>query len=154
VLLYNVMHDRWGWSAPLAMLTSGVFLAVDFAFFAANLVKIAEGGWIPLTFGAIVFILMTTWHSGIDVVRQKLGSMTEPSAPFFEWLLENKIPRVPGAAVFLTRETEAIPPSIIQHVAQMGALHETLITLTVRFEEGPRVAPTERLEIIHECDGF
>ena len=72
-LLYKVMRDRWGWSVPSALLTSGVFLVVDFAFFAANLLKIVEGlGWIPLTFGAIVFTVMTTWHSGIEALLVRL----------------------------------------------------------------------------------
>jgi KUP system potassium uptake protein len=154
VLLYNVMRDRWGWSAPWALLTSGIFLVVDFAFFAANLLKIADGGWIPLTFGAIVFIVMTTWRFGIDAVRESLVVMTEPPQQFLRWLEEKKIPRVPGTAVFLTRLTEGTPPLMIQHAAQMGALHQTLVALTVKFEDVPRVPNADRLEMKEILDGF
>ena len=107
-LLYKVMRDRWGWSAPSALLTSGIFLVVDFAFFAANLLKIIEGGWIPLAFGAIVFIVMTTWHSGVEAMVRRLASMTEPPERFLERLEAKRIPRVPGSAIFLTRIAEAI----------------------------------------------
>src|ERR1700736_1538013 len=138
-LLYTVMRVRWGWSAPLALLTSGVFLVVDFAFFAANLLKVVEGGWIPLTFGAIVFIVMTTWHSGIGAMVRRLATMTKPPERFLERLEANRVARVPGTAVFLTRIAEAIPLLMIQHVSQIGALPRTVVALTVKFEEIPRV---------------
>src|ERR1700736_4743043 len=130
-LLYKVMRDRWGWSVPTALLTSGVFVVVDFVFFAANLMKIGEGGWIPLTFGAIVFIVMTTWNSGIGAMVRKLATMTEPPERFLDRLEAKRVPRVPGTAVFLTRIAEAIPP-LIQHVSQIGALPQTVIALTVK----------------------
>ena len=153
-LLYKVMRDRWGWSAPAAWLTSGVFLIVDFAFFAANLLKIVEGGWIPLTFGAIVFIVMTTWHSGIEALRRRLATMTEPPQQFLGRLEKNRVPRVPGTAVFLTRIAEATPPLMIQHVSQIGALPQTVIALTVKFEEIPRVSLSNRLELVRVFEGF
>ena len=153
-LLYKVMRDRWDWSAPSALLTSGVFLVVDFAFFAANLLKIVEGGWIPLTFGAIVFIVMTTWHSGIEALQRRLATMTEPPQQFLDRLEKNRVPRVPGTAVFLTRIAEAIPPLMIQHISQIGALPQTVIALTVKFEEIPRVSLSNRLELVRVFEGF
>ena len=153
-LLYKVMRDRWGWSAPTALLASGVFLVVDFAFFAANLLKIVDGGWIPLTFGAIVFIVMTTWHSGIGAMVRRHATMTEPPERFLDRLEANRIPRVPGTAVFLTRIAEAIPPLMIQHVSQIGALPQTVVALTVKFEEIPRVSLSNRLELVRVFEGF
>lgn len=85
-------RDRWGWSAPTALLTSGLFLIVDLAFFAANLLKIVESGWIPLTFGAIVFIVMTTWHSGMAAMVHRLSTMTGPPERFLERLEAQRIP--------------------------------------------------------------
>jgi KUP system potassium uptake protein len=154
VLLYNVMRKRWRWSAPLAIAICGIFITVDFAFFAANLLKIAAGGWIPLTFGVMVFIIMTTWHSGIESLRGRLDHMGEPTEHFFKRLVENKVPRISGTAVFLTRMSESIPPPIVEHVAQMGALHKTLIALTVLFEEVPRVPASQRLEIAQVFPDF
>jgi KUP system potassium uptake protein len=154
VLLYNVMRERWQWSSSRAIPLCGIFLIVDFAFFAANLLKIAQGGWIPLTFGAIIFLFMTTWRTGIEAVRQKLGAMTESTNQFFKRLADNKIPRVAGIGVFLTRMADSIPPPIIDHVAQVGALYQTLIALTVVFEEVPRVPSAERLEIVNMSQNF
>jgi KUP system potassium uptake protein len=154
VLLYNVMRERWKWAMPLALATSGIFLIVDFTFFAANLLKIAQGGWIPLTFGAIIFLLMVTWHSGIAAVRTKLAATGEPTEHFFKRLVEGKIPRIPGTAIFLTRVTDQIPPAVVEHVAQMGALHETLITLKIDFEDVPRMPPGERLTVVHVFESY
>jgi KUP system potassium uptake protein len=153
-LLYKVMRDRWGWPAPTALLTSGAFLVVDFAFFAANLLKIVEGGWIPLTFGAVVFIVMITWHSGIEAMVRRLAAMTEPPERFLKRLDANRIPRVPGSAIFLTRIAEAIPPLMILHVSQIGALPQTVIALTVEFADIPRVSLANRLELVRVFEGF
>jgi KUP system potassium uptake protein len=114
-LLYTVMRKRWGWSTPLALLISGAFLVVDSVFFAANMLKIAEGGWIPLSLGVILFVVMTTWRFGIEAVRNRMAPMTEPPEEFVKRLEENKICRVPGTAVFLTRLTEGTPPLMIEH---------------------------------------
>jgi KUP system potassium uptake protein len=154
VLLYNVMRDRWQWRASVAIPICVSFLTVDVVFFAANLLKIAQGGWIPLTFGAIVFVLMTTWHTGIDAVRQKLDAMTESASEFFERLSKDKIPRVPGTGVFLTRMADSIPPPIIDHVLQVGALYEILVALTVMFEEVPRVHSSRRIEVLNLSENF
>jgi KUP system potassium uptake protein len=153
-LLYNVMRERWGWSAPTALFVSGVFLLVDIGFFAANLLKIADGGWIPLTFGGLVFVVMTTWHFGVAAIQRTLATMTESPAQFLERLQTKRIARVPGTAIFLTRLTEAIAPLMILHVSQIGVLPETVIALTVRFADIPRVSPADRLELVPIFEGF
>jgi KUP system potassium uptake protein len=154
VLLYNVMRIRWRWPAAAAGTICGIFLLIDCGFFAANLLKLAQGGWIPLTLGAIVFIIMTTWHAGIEAVREKLEAMKESPGQFFRRLTENKIPRVPGTGVFLTSMTELMPPPIIDHVAQVGALYENLVALTVAFDEVPRVQSAKRMEIVKIVENF
>ena len=146
-LLYTAMYRVWGWSRWLAVLIGGLFLLVDMSFFGANLLKIADGGWLPLTLGLLIFALMLTWRSGVDAVR---GSVTQnaPSAErFVADLQTNQVPRVPGTAVFLTRTDQSIPPLLIEHVRQMGALHQHVIALHVVFEETPRVAPEARSAI-------
>jgi KUP system potassium uptake protein len=131
-----------------------VFLAVDFAFFAANLFKIREGGWIPLTFGTLVFIIMISWHFGFEAMRKRHAVLTETPDEFFRHLKESRVPRVPGTAIFLTRFSTTIPFLVIEHVAQMRALYETAIALTVKFENIPRVAPRERIELAKLAEGF
>jgi KUP system potassium uptake protein len=153
-LLYNVMRERWRWPAGPALTVSGLFLAVDFAFFAANLFKVREGGWIPLTFGTLVFIVMVSWHFGLETMRQRHAALTVTPDEFFRRLQESKVLRVPGTAIFLTRLATAIPFLIIEYVAQMRTLSETIIALTVKFEDVPRVAPRERIELTKLPDGF
>jgi KUP system potassium uptake protein len=153
-LLYNVMRERWRWPAALAVATSGLFLAVDFAFFSANLFKIQEGGWIPLTFGTLVFIVMVSWHFGFEAMRHRHTVLTETPDEFFHRIKQSHILRVPGTAIFLTRLTTTTPFLIVEHVAQMKSLYETAIALTVKFEDIPRVAPRDHIELAKLAEGF
>ena len=153
-LLYNVMRERWHWPAGPALITSGLFLAVDFAFFAANLFKIKEGGWIPLAFGTLVFIIMVSWHFGFEAMRHRHTVLTETPDEFFRRLKQDHVPRVPGTAVFLTRVATTTPFLIVEHVAQMRAMYETAIALTVKFDYIPRVAPRDRIELAKLAEGF
>jgi KUP system potassium uptake protein len=153
-LLYAAMRRIWRWSAPLALSVAGLFIIVDIAFFYANLLKIADGGWLPLTLGAGVFFIMSTWRSGVDCVHDALVQPKEESQKFLDELANGKIPRVPGTAIFLTKSPQKIPPLMIYHVQHMGSLHERVVTLTVEFEETPRVPIERRCEAEHIAAGI
>jgi KUP system potassium uptake protein len=146
-LLYNAMRDVWGWPGPVAAAASGFFLIFDLAFFSANLLKIREGGWAPLLLGAMIFVVMTTWHRGIEAIRRSFAQRPEAVEDFIGQLKVDEIARVPGTAVFLSRTETAIPPVMVRHVAQIRALQEKVVSLTVRFEEYPRVPLSERAEV-------
>jgi KUP system potassium uptake protein len=153
-LLYNVMRSRWQWTLCQAAAITGILLAVDLAFFSANLLKILEGGWIPLTFGGLVFIIMTTWHYGVDAIRQRNAAKSQQPGEFFARLRSDNVVRVPGTAVFLTRLGKAIPPVIVNYVKRVGSLQKTVIALTVRFENVPRVRSRDRVCIEQLDEGF
>ena len=153
-LLYNVMRSRWRWPVGLALITSGIFLTVDFAFFAANLFKIRDGGWIPLTFGTLVFVVMVSWHFGFEAMRRRHTVLTETPDEFFLRLTRDHVPRVPGTAIFLTRLAATTPFLIVEHVAQMKVMYGTAIALTVNFESIPRVASRDRIELAKLAEGF
>ncbi|HEY1410936.1 MAG TPA: KUP/HAK/KT family potassium transporter [Rhodopila sp.] len=153
-LLFNAMRDIWHWPTVAAVLVSGVFLLIDLAFFGANLLKIREGGWIPLTFAVVIFLLMTSWRQGIDALRRSLVQKPEAVSQFLAQLNSGTVARVPGTAVFLSRSENAIAPVLERHVAQMKALQETVVSLTVRFEEYPRVPLDQRAEIEKIAEGF
>jgi len=153
-LLYQVMRDRWRWPAAGAIAVIGAFLIVDFAFFSANLLKIRQGGWIPLAFATLVFIVMTTWRLGIDALHREVARAAQTPEDFFKQLRDQKIPRVPGTAIFLTRLDHAISPLIVAYVAHIGAIHQTVVALTVRFEPVPRVRRENRLEVVRLSDDF
>ena len=81
-LLFNAMRDIWRWPLLTALAVSSVFLLVDLAFFGANLLKIKEGGWIPLLLAGLIFLLMTTWHRGIEAIRRSLTQRPESTEAF------------------------------------------------------------------------
>jgi KUP system potassium uptake protein len=153
-LLYVVMRNRWQWSLYRAAAVTGALLAVDLAFFSANLLKILDGGWIPLIFGVLVFVIMTTWHSGVEVMRRRSAARSLQPDEFFARLRRDNVVRVAGTAVFLTRLGNAIPPVIVNYVKQVGSLQKTVIALTVSFEDVPRVRSKDRVRIEQLKDGF
>jgi KUP system potassium uptake protein len=153
-LLIVAMRRIWHWPAALSWAVGGLFLAVDASFFCANLLKIADGGWLPLTVGLLIFLLMIDWRCGIEAVRECLARGAEEP----QWLLgeleSGRIPRVPGTAVFLTRSAERLPRILIEHVHTMGALHKSAVALRVVFKETPRVLESERWTIERIADGL
>ena len=140
-LLFTAMRKVWKWSLAVCIPVAGLFIAVDTAFFLANLLKIADGGWVPLALGATVFLIMTTWRRGVDAVRAG-----QPRAsPAAESLLPaaRAAHRVPGTAIFLTRYDNGASP-VVEHIRSMGALQENVVILTVGFDAAPRLSDTER----------
>jgi KUP system potassium uptake protein len=154
VLLATAMRERWGWPLPLAVAVCGFFLVIDLAFFAANLLKIAEGGWIPLLFGTAVFLIMTTWQQGVSAIRVRVSDNATTPEEFLRQLDRGAIQRVGGTAIFLSGTAAPVSRLMVRHVAQFGALQRTLITLTVRFEEVPRVPASERVEVVRVAADF
>lgn len=143
ILLYDAMRRIWRWPLKVVLPLAAVFLVVDFVFFAANLLKIREGGWIPLLIALLLFAVMTIWRAGMDALRRAQSSHSESVEDFLHAIARNKGERVPGTAVFLTRLSHRIPPLILQHVRQIGAVPQTMVALTVRFVDRPRI-PLER----------
>jgi len=153
-LLFNAMRDVWRWPTAVALLVSGAFLLIDLAFFGANVLKIREGGWIPLLLGVLIFLVMTTWRRGIEAIGRSLVQKPEATGAFLAHLASGRIARVPGTAVFLSRSGTAVPPVLVRHVAQIKALQETVVALTVKFEAYPRVPPDKRAEVEKVAEGF
>ncbi|HEX2943494.1 MAG TPA: KUP/HAK/KT family potassium transporter [Rhodopila sp.] len=153
-LLFNAMRDVWRWPVVVAAGVSLAFLLIDLAFFSANLLKIREGGWIPLLLGGLIFLVMRTWRKGIDAIRRSVAQKPEAIATFLAQLRTGQVARVPGTAVFLSRAETAVPAVMVRHVAQMKALQEKLVSLTVRFESYPRVPLDHRAEVEEIAENF
>jgi KUP system potassium uptake protein len=147
VLLYRVMRKVWRWRRSLALPVFGAFLAVDFVFFAANLLKIREGGWIPLLLAVVLFVVMISWRAGVDTMHRVQNLASASLREFLREIGDDKRKRVPGTAVFLTRLSRRVHPLILQHVRQIGAIPQTIVALTVKFSDRPRVRPEERIEL-------
>ena len=138
-LLYRAMRDLWKWPAAPAIAVVGIFIIVDTSFFTANLLKIADGGWLPLTFAAILFVVMTTWRSGVEAIRATLVQAPQSAEKFLADLRDGAIPRVAGTTVFLTRSAQKVSRLIMDHAHFVGVLPHNAIALSVVFENTPRI---------------
>ena len=139
-LLYRAMRDLWKWPMAVAVVVVGIFIVVDTSFFAANLLKIAEGGWLPLTFAAILFVIMTTWRRGVEAIRNTLVQSPQSAEKFLSDLKSGAIPRMEGTTVFLTRSAQKVSRLIMDHAHFVGVLPRNAIALSVVFESTPRIS--------------
>jgi KUP system potassium uptake protein len=154
VLLFIAMREIWGWSLIAASAVATVFLVVDGAFFAANMTKVFQGGYVPLLLAALVYGVMWIWHRGANAVRIQVAAEQTPTAEFVALLQSGRIARVPGSAVFLTRAKEGTPPVMSWHVKQNRSLHEHVLSLTLTVLSSPRVDPEERVSVIRLTDDY
>jgi KUP system potassium uptake protein len=153
ILFYVLARSHWQWSVWRAGLLTAFFLIIDLAFFSANMLKIFQGGWVPLAIALVIFTLMTTWQRGRLIVR---GLLVDASIPLDALLRdlgdENpdkrfKPPRVPGTAVFLTSESKDAPLVLLHHLKHNKVLHENVVLLSIVSAQVPEVPITERIEV-------
>ena len=144
-LLFIAMREVWGWSLLASAAIAGVFLCIDACFFLANLVKVAQGGYVSLLLAVSVYGIMLIWHHGSVAVAQRLGEQIIPVDEFMRSIKSQNIPRVRGTGVFLTRTAHDAPPVMIWHVKHNRALQENLFVLNVVSESIPRIKNSERL---------
>jgi KUP system potassium uptake protein len=154
VLLYIAMREIWNWPAVAAGAVAACFVAIDGSFLAANLMKVLEGGWVPLLLASLVYGSMWIWHRGATAVQARIEAELTPLSAMDELLRSGKIARVPGAAVFLTRAKDKTPPVMAWHVRQNRALHEDVLALTITVLSIPWTEPEERVTVAHEVDHF
>lgn len=144
LLALIVARYRWHWGLP-AIIATGIGLGVvDLSFFSANLVKILSGGWFPLVLGLGVFILMTTWRRGRQLLMRQVRQDSVGLAPFLMSLTEHPPKRVPGTAIFLTADPFAVPNSLLHNLKHNKVLHERNILLTVETLDTPSATADER----------
>jgi KUP system potassium uptake protein len=153
-LLFVAMREIWHWPIVASAALAGLFLLVDFGFFAANALKIVDGGYVPLLLAAIVYGLMMIWHRGTLAVAGRMAQATVSVPEFLADIRARGVPRVPGTAVFITRATSGVPPVMLWHLQHNKALHERLLVLTVLTESKPRVPAAERLTVATEGENF
>lgn len=154
VLAYNVARERGGWSLPSSLAFLLGFLVIDLGFLGANLRTIPQGGWLPLLIATVLFTVMTTWRRGAGLLTEQIADMTSTVETFIGRLSGDKIPRVPGVAVFFTGRLEHTPPALQQLVASTGVLHERVILVSVVTEPVPKTRQDERMELTELDQGF
>jgi KUP system potassium uptake protein len=153
-LLFIAMREIWHWSLPAAGAVAGVFLVVDAGFVAANFMKIADGGYVPLVLASLVYGVMWVWHSGAQSMSARIEGRLMPIGELLTQLAERRIPRVPGTAVFITRTHKDAPPVLVWHLKHNRALHERVLILTAVIESVPRIRRGERLKVEEVAPGI
>ena len=142
-----VAYSLWKKNLWAVVALGTFFLAIDLAFFTANLPKIPHGGWFPLVIGALVFTLLATWKQGRALLQKKQSDETLPLEPFLENLMAHPPVRVPGTAVFLTTSRASVPHALLHNLIHNKVLHDRLIFLTVVTEEVPTVPVIDQVDI-------
>jgi KUP system potassium uptake protein len=146
LLLSIVAALLWKWKPIVLALVIGTFLFVDLSFFTANLTKIAHGGWFPLAIGFIIFLVLTTWKRGRALLWERVSKDSLELETFLN-AVSDRVPRVPGTAIFMTGTATGTPGSLLHNLKHNKVLHEQVVVLTVRFLEIPFVPEDQRFEL-------
>lgn len=149
MLFIAFAHVRLKWPVWRIATVAGVFLAVDLAFVAANAMKFADGGWLPLAIGSLTFLVSLSWLVGLRALRSARQVSGIPLDAFLPSLALSPPHRVRGTGVFLTSAGNAVPTTLLHHLKHNQVLHEQVVLLTLLTEEIPRVQQTERCTV--EC---
>ena len=125
----------------------GPFLLIDLTFLSANMLKVFEGGWMPLALGAVVMLVMYTWRRGSQILFDKTRKLQLPLLELVERLEKKPPARVPGTAIFLTADPESAPTALLHSLKHYKVLHERNVILTIESDPLPRVDPAERVRL-------
>ena len=147
ILLFVVERKLWGWPLVGALVFSGFFSVIDLAFFGANIVKIAHGGWFPLVVAALVFTVMTTWQRGRQILYDRIKETALSDEDFLRSIERRPPPRVSGTAVFMDRTVEGVPLTLLHNLKHNKVLHERVLILTISTEEVPYVPDESQAEV-------
>ena len=153
ILMAAVLISLWRWPLWRALPLIAIFIVVDMAYLGANLIKVPDGGWVPLLMGGLIFTLLTTWSRGRALMR---ATMAESSMPIgiFAKSTKSSAARVPGTAIFMSSSREGVPSALLHNIKHNKVVHERVIVMTVTIEDVPHVAEEVRVEFRDLGDGF
>ena len=140
ILFCVVARDRWHWPRWRVLAVGALFLSVDLAFLGANIIKIANGGWFPIVVALGVYLVMTTWKRGRQIVATILSDSSLPMDLFLSDIARRQPPRVPGTAVFMTSNPTGVPVVLLHHLKHNKVLHQTVVIMSIEGEEIPQVS--------------
>jgi len=152
-LLTVVLLSLWKWKPWLAIPVLTLFFLVDIAYFAANLIKVPDGGWFPLLVGLFAFTLLTTWARGRQLMIKRMNEAAMPATIFIKSAASSAT-RVPGTAVFMTTASDGIPHALLHNLKHNKVLHERVLLLTVRIEDVPYVEEEKTFHLDDLGQGF
>jgi len=147
MMAFVVIWRVWNWSPVAAAALIAPFLLLDFTFLTANLLKVFEGGWVPLALGALVLLVMYTWRHGSRLLFEKTRKLEIPLDTLVASLEKKPPTRVPGTAVFFTSDPASAPTALLHSLKHYKVLHEKNVILTVETADTPRVPESERVRM-------
>jgi KUP system potassium uptake protein len=147
VLVYLVMQQRWKWPRAAAVVVAALFLGLDLTFFSANILKIGEGGWLPLVLAGIVYFLMSTWSTGRQVIAKQQRGYIRPLRSFLKTIDFRTVKRVPGTAVYLAPSPFMTPPAFVFNLTHNKVMHRRIVFLYVGYKNVPHVRAEERVQV-------
>jgi KUP system potassium uptake protein len=139
LLAFLVMRNVWKWSLFASALVVGFFLIIDLCFFAANIVKVPEGGWVPLLVAGSIYFMMTTWYRGKRMMAIQLNRTTDSLDKFLTYYQSKAQSIVDGTAIYLTRNSHHTPPALFFNLKHNKIIHEKIIILSIQFDPVPHV---------------
>ena len=145
-LLAIVVVKAWRWPLWVAVPLVTVLLVVDLSFLTANLIKVLEGGWVPLVLASLSMIVMWTWVRGNHLLSQKTHRDSIPTVDLIRMLDKSKPTRVPGTAVFLTSDPTVAPSALMHNLKHNKVLHERIVLMNIVTEDMPRVPKADRFQ--------
>jgi KUP system potassium uptake protein len=147
ILAFVVLTRVWGWSTVKAAALILPFLVIDLVFLSANLLKLFDGGWLPLTVGVALMAVMVTWRRGSGLLAERARREEVALRPFIASLERRSPERVSGVAVFLTGDPDHVPTALLHNLKHNKILHERNVILTVVVEDVPRFDPARRASV-------
>ncbi len=154
VLAMVVFRRIYGWSRLASVTVFGGLFAIDFVFFAANALKIPEGGWVPVLLGIVLTTLMTTWKTGRNLILARWRQDSLPLASFLARLPQSRTVRVPGTAIFLTANAEIVPACLLHNLKHNKVLHERVLFATLQNLDQPEADPGGRMLVEQLAPGI
>jgi KUP system potassium uptake protein len=147
VLATFVAAKSWGWGWGRSIALFAVFLSVELTFLFANVLKIPDGGWFPLAAGAMVFLLMSTWKRGGQLLTERTSGEAIELESFIDALLVSMPVRVQGTSVFMTSNNDRVPNAMLHNLMHNKVLHERVMVVSVEIFDVPYVPEIDRVEI-------
>jgi KUP system potassium uptake protein len=154
VLAAVVFRRHFGWRRRTVVAVFGGFLALDLAYFGANLLKVPQGGWVPLVLGLALMALMTSWKRGRDLLLDRWKQDSLPLTSFLARLPQSRTVRVPGLAIFMTGNSDYVPGALLHNLKHNKVLHERVLFVTVQNVDTPAVSAEERSTVTQLAEGI
>jgi KUP system potassium uptake protein len=154
MMAFIVIWKAWKWSPWAAAALIAPFLVIDLTFLSANLLKVLEGGWVPLALAGLIMVVMYTWRRGSRLLFEKTRKQETPLRGLVAMLERKSPPRVPGTAVFLTSDPTSAPTALMHSLKHYKVLHDKNVILTIETADTPSVNPEERVQIEQISDSF